>query len=259
MGMTPLRSLRFANLDVHVFASEREAGRAAAALAARLLTQVHRGGRRANVLFSTGTSQFELVAGLSERDDIYWGGIIGFHLDEYRGIDAEHPASFRYWLRQRVVEPFGPQAFHFIEGDAADSGTECGRYADLLRRNPIDLAFVGIGENGHIAFNDPPVADFSDPELVKVVETDDACRRQQVNEGWFDEMGAVPKEALTLTVPAIMAAGSIISLVPGARKATALRDALEGPVSTVCPASALRNHRHASVFTDGEGTALIGL
>ncbi|NLA59147.1 MAG: glucosamine-6-phosphate deaminase, partial [Firmicutes bacterium] len=206
------------------------------------------------LVFSTGASQFTFVDGLKEQE-IDWNRIIGFHLDEYEGSSETHPASFRLWLRTRIVEPFKPAAFYFIEGDAPDPEAECQRYAKILEENPIDLGFIGIGENGHIAFNDPPVADFDDPLKVKIVELDEMCRRQQVGEGWFPTVDDVPKRALTLTVPAIMECKQIFSIVPDARKATAVQQALEGPISTACPASILRTHPNATLFLDRDSAS----
>ncbi|HEX6972091.1 MAG TPA: glucosamine-6-phosphate deaminase [Limnochordia bacterium] len=251
----PLAIRRYDQLLVEIHPSADAAGRAAAERAAASLRWLiaQRGGARA--AFATGTSQFPFVAALRKQTGIDWSRVEAFHLDEYLGMSADHPASFRRWLIERIQRPLRPGAFHFLQGDAPDAQAECARYAALLEANPIDIGFVGIGENGHIAFNDPPVADFDDPARVKVVTLDEACRRQQLGEGWFPTLDAVPTHALSLTVPAIMAFARIVSVVPEARKADAVRAALEGPLSTACPASILRTHPHAILFLDRDSAA----
>ncbi len=254
MSIKPWKELQYDKLTVKIFESDVELGRAAAVAAAETINALLPQKEPVNLVFSTGASQFKFMDGLKEQA-IPWDKIAGFHLDEYEHISADHPASFRLWLKTRIEGPFKPGAFYYIEGDAADIEAECQRYAKLIQENPIDLGFIGIGENGHVAFNDPPVADFNDPLLVKIVELDKACRQQQVGEGWFPNIDAVPKRALTLTVPAIMACKEIISVVPDARKANAVRDALEGPITTACPASILRTHPNATLFLDKDSAS----
>jgi glucosamine-6-phosphate deaminase len=254
VNIKPWKELSYGQLQVNVYENKVDLGKAAAYLAAQSITAMLPNRERVNLVFSTGASQFQFVDGLKEQD-IDWGKIAAFHLDEYEGIDETHPASFRLWLKTRIQEPFKPGAFYYIEGDAPDAEAECRRYAQLLEENPIDLGFIGIGENGHVAFNDPPVADFSDPVKVKIVELDEACRNQQVGEGWFPSIDDVPRRALTLTVPAIMECKQIISVVPDARKADAVQKALEGPISTACPASILRTHPNATLFLDKDSAS----
>ena len=194
-------------------------------------------------------------AALVLDDTIHWSRVVGFHMDEYVGITADHPASFRRYLRERVVERVPISTFHFIEGDAADTGSECERYAALLREHPLDVCCLGIGENGHLAFNDPPVADFDDPLDLKAVELDDACRRQQVGEGHFPDVDAVPTRAITVTIPALLRAATVLTIVPEARKAEPVRRALEGPIDTACPASILRTQPNATLYLDVESAA----
>ncbi len=249
----PIAEKKYENLNVKVFNNKEELGVAAAQAAAERIQEIVATKEHANLLFSTGASQFEFVAALKDVG-VDWKQIHAFHLDEYKAMADDHPASFRLWLRTRVDEPLKPASFHYIEGDAADVEAECHRYEELLRANPINLGFIGIGENGHIAFNDPPVADFNDSKLVKVVELDEACRRQQLGEGWFPTIDDVPREAITLTVPAIMRSERIISVVPDERKAQAVKDALEGPIETACPASILRTHNDVTLFLD-QGSA----
>jgi len=192
-------------------------------------------------------------------ETIDWNRVVVFHLDEYVAIDAGHGASFRQWIRTRIDEVLRPAAVHYIQGDAVDPEAEVARYSALLEEAPIDLAFVGFGENGHIAFNDPHVADFADPATLKIVELDEACRRQQVGEGHFEDLEAVPRFAFTMTCSAIFRAKTWICCVPEARKAKAVADALEGPVSTECPASLVRRHPDAYVFLDAASSALLSL
>ena len=200
MLIRPWQELFYERLQVKIYESEGDLGRAAADLTSQITKAMLSSQETVRVMFSTGASQFSFVDGLKVQN-IDWRRIAAFHLDEYEGIDETHPASFRLWLKTRIEETFKPGAFYYIEGDAPDAEAECQRYARLLEENPIDLGFIGIGENGHIAFNDPPVADFSDPVKVKVVELDEMCRRQQVGEGWFPTIDDVPRRALSLTVP----------------------------------------------------------
>lgn len=259
MTIEPVKEKQYDKLRVKIYNNKNDLGRAAAEAAAQAIQAVQQSRRRVNLLFSTGASQFEFVAALREQPDIDWDKVYAFHLDEYKDMPADHPASFRLWLRTRIEEPCRPAVFHYIEGDAEDIEAECERYARLIKDNPIDIGFIGIGENGHIAFNDPPVADFNDPKLVKVVQLDEACRRQQLREGWFPTLDDVPKEAISLTVPAIMRCKEIISVVPDLRKATAVKNALEGPISTDCPASILRTHPNATVFLDTNSASKLNI
>lgn len=254
----PIAQKTYGSLNALVFENKVDLGLAAAKAAAQAVSEVLSQKEKANLIFSTGASQFEFMAGLKQVD-IDWSRIAAFHLDEYKGMKDDHPASFRLWLRTRVEEPFKPSVFHYIEGDAPDAEAECERYSKLLEENPIDLGFIGIGENGHIAFNDPPVADFNDTKLVKVVELDEACRRQQLGEGWFPTLEDVPPEALTLTVPAIMRCKQIISVVPDARKAEAVKNALTGPINESCPASILRTHPNITLFLDKDSASKLSL
>jgi glucosamine-6-phosphate deaminase len=204
---------------------------------------------KANLIVGTGTSQIRFLEALSKRS-LDWEKITVFHLDEYIGISPNHPASFRKYLRDRFINIVQPGKAYFLNGDADDLQAEIERYQKLLKGNPIDIACIGIGENGHIAFNDPPTADFDDPKCIKVVVLDEACRMQQVGEGWFDKMEDVPTRALTLTIPTILESNAICCVVPDQRKAEAVQKTLYGPISTECPASILRNHPNAILFLD---------
>lgn len=210
-----------------------------------------------HAMFATGNSQLAFVRALvEETEGVPWSDTVVFHMDEYVGVGPDHPAGFQRWIRERIVEPAQPKAACYVEG-SGDASTECDRYAGLLRDHPLDLCCLGIGENGHLAFNDPPVADFDDPLDVKIVELDAACRRQQVNEGHFSALEAVPAHAITVTIPALLRAGRVLAVVPEARKAEPVRTALTGPIGTQCPASALRTIDHATIHLEPESARLL--
>jgi glucosamine-6-phosphate deaminase len=244
---------------LHVEVHDDGAGlaRAAAGEAAGILAKAvgERGG--ANAMFATGNSQVAFVDALVAIPDVPWADVVVFHMDEYVGLGPDHPAGFQRWIRERIARRVPAKAVHYLDG-LADPVAECARYAGLLRAHPLDLCVLGIGENGHLAFNDPPVADFADPLDVKVVELDLACRKQQVGEGHFPDVAAVPTHAMTVTVPALLRAGRVIAVVPEQRKAVPVRDALLGPVSTACPASALRTTGNVTLHLDGGSASLLG-
>lgn len=210
----------------------------------------------ANVIFATGASQFEMLTGLIVAPGIDWPKVTGFHLDEYIGLPASHPASFRRYLKERLVSRVPMREFHYIQGDAADTADECRRLNLLIKNETIDVAFVGIGENGHLAFNDPP-ADFNVFKPYIVVELDDACRRQQVNEKWFETLDDVPEEAITMSVTQILKAEAIVCSVPGQRKAVAVRNTVEGPQTPDVPASILQRHPNCHLYIDRDSAALL--
>jgi glucosamine-6-phosphate deaminase len=236
-------------LKVEVYSSAVEMGKSAAVFVAGKLKAAIQERNSANLILGTGASQYPLHDALI-RMDIEWQKINLFHLDEYIGINDNHPASFRRFLRERIAEKVLPGSVHYINGDADDLNAEIKRYELLLRENKIDVACIGIGENGHIAFNDPGVADFKDPVYLKVVEMDEACRRQQVGEGWFPALDSVPGKAVTLTVTAIMDCKCLCCTVPDERKSDAVYNALLNEISTSCPASVLRLHGNAVLFLD---------
>jgi glucosamine-6-phosphate deaminase len=247
----------YQRVRVEIHASEEALGAAAAQQAASLIRDAIAQSGRARIVVATGNSQLALIGALTKQPGIDWSRVDAFHMDEYVGISRDHPASFRKWIRTRVEEAVHPGTMEYIEGDALDLDAEMARYARLLSAGPIDLAFVGIGENGHIAFNDPAVADFEDALMVKRVVLDPDCRQQQVGEGHFENMDAVPREAITLTCPALFRARSWVCSVPEGRKAKAVRGALEGPISTTCPGSLVRTHPNATVYLDTESSALL--
>jgi glucosamine-6-phosphate deaminase len=244
-------------MPVRTFAATADLARAAADQAAAALRGAVEARGVAHAMFATGNSQLAFVDALvGHTPDVPWGDVVVFHMDEYVGAGADHPAGFQRWIRQRLVEPTGPRAAHYLEG-LAEPAEECRRYAGLLADQPLDLCCLGIGQNGHLAFNDPPVADFADPLDVKVVTLDPACRAQQVDEGHFPDLDAVPAQAMTVTVPALLRAATVLAIVPEARKAEPVRAALEGPVTTDCPASVLRTHDHVTLYLDAGSSALV--
>jgi glucosamine-6-phosphate deaminase len=237
-------------LRVEVLPDRAAMGRAAADLAARTIRDAAQARGWARVIFACAPSQDEFLAALRGHD-LPWNRVEVLHMDEYLGLPADHPASFRRYLREHL----GPEVLEratvrYLRGDADNAEGECRRYARLLESAPVDLCCFGIGENGHLAFNDPPVADFEDPEPVKRVELDARCREQQVHDGCFPTLEEVPRYALTLSVPALISARRLVGVVPGPNKAEAVRAALEGPVSTACPASILRTLPHCTLFLD---------
>lgn len=253
----PVRLFQVERARVEVHQRKVEAGRAAAAQAARVLRSTLESKGSARIVVATGNSQEDLIEALRKIPGIDWGHIDAFHMDEYVGLPANHPASFRRWVRERLADIVHPRSIHYLNGEASDLEKECQRYADLLCSAPLDICFVGFGENGHVAFNDPHVADFNDPLMVKRVVLDDRCRMQQVGEGHFTSLDAVPREALTLTIPALIRAKCVVSCVPEARKAEAVRNAFEGPLSPFCPASVVRTHPSAFVYLDVDSASLL--
>lgn len=252
--MTSVSAFRAGELEVRVFATDAELGATAAGDAAVAIRAGVEQRGAANVMFASGNSQFAFLDALTARGDIAWERVTGFHMDEYVGMDDTHPASFARYMRERIVDVVRPGAFHYVDGTNAPA-SECARYAALLHEHPLDLCCLGVGENGHLAFNDPPYADFDDPVDVKEITLDDASRRQQVGEGHFPHVDVVPRTAITVTIPALLRARRVLAIVPEARKADAIRRALEGPISTTCPASILRRAVHATLYLDEASAA----
>jgi glucosamine-6-phosphate deaminase len=245
-------------LRVEAHPDRARMGEAAARAASTYVRRLVERDGRAAVIFASAPSQNEFLAALRADPDVPWARITAFHLDEYVGMNAGHPASFRRFLKDRLLDHVPVRAFHGLDGQAADLAAECERYAGLLREERPGLAILGIGENGHLAFVDPPVCDFADPADVRVVELDEACRRQQVHDGAFASLDQVPRSALSLTVPFLLSVPRAVAIVPGPAKREAVRAALEGPVTTGCPASILRRHRNATLFLDGDSAAALG-
>lgn len=251
-------TLQYEKARVRIFSTRQELGAASAAHAAQIIQRAVRERGKARVIVATGNSQLDMITALAEIPGIDWRSVEVFHMDEYAGMSSTHPASFRLWIKNRVEDKVHPAKVQYIQGDAADPDAELQRYTRLLMSAPIDLAFVGFGENGHIAFNDPHVADFQDPVILKRVTLDEACRRQQSGEGHFPTPDDVPKEAFTITCPGLFRAAAWVCCVPEARKAQAVKGALEGPISTACPASIVRTHPDATVYLDAESASLLG-
>lgn len=243
-------------MKAEIYESKRAMARAAAVRAAEVIREAIAERGEACVIAATGASQFEFLDELINEPDLDWRRVVFFHLDEYVGLPETHPASFRKYLRERIVERVHPGAFHFIEGDAADPHAECRRLAGLISARTVDAAFVGIGENGHLAFNDPP-ADFETEEPYLVVNLDEACRRQQVGEGWFKGVDEVPRQAISMSIKQILKARHVICVVPDRRKAEAVKNCLELEVSPLRPASALQQHEGASLYLDRESASLL--
>ena len=243
-------------MNVAIFDSIPKLAEAAADEAARIIRQALDDRGQAFLIAATGASQFQFLDALTQHRDIDWARTTFFHLDEYVGLPETHRASFRRYLRERIVDRVHPGAFHFINGDNPDPQEECRRVGELISRQTIDAAFVGIGENGHLAFNDPP-ADFDTHEPYLVVELDDACRRQQVGEGWFDSLDQVPRHAVSMSVQQILKASHILCVAPDRRKAQAVKDTLESEVSPLHPASILQQHPQTTIFLDKESASLL--
>jgi len=264
MPTNPIFSTTIDALPISVFKSNAEVGQAAAADAAAFLEQtIHEHGH-ANVILATGNSQLTFLESLRATPGIDWDKVNIFHMDEYINLEPGHPASFPLFLQRHFLDHLQPAAGAFfpvpnqrtetdIHPEAIDG---CQEYEGLLRAYTADLCALGIGENGHLAFNDPPYADFNDPVWVKVVQLDEVSRRQQAGEGHFPDLESVPTHAITLTIPALLAARKVLAIVPEARKAPAVRRALNGPIEENCPASILRQTAHANLYLDRDSAAL---
>jgi len=242
-------------MRVLVYSDPVSLARAAARDAASRIRAAVAARGQARVIAATGTSQIAFLDRLTREADLDWAKVELFHLDEYVGLPEDHPASFRKYLRERLVQPAGVVRFHPIDG-SGDPDAACEDVGRALAAHPIDVAFVGIGENGHLGFNDPP-ADFDTERPYIVVRLDEACRRQQVGEGWFASIDDVPERAITMSIRRILEARAIVAVVPESRKAAAVRMCLEGNVSPMAPASILRTHGDTTLFLDEESAALL--
>jgi glucosamine-6-phosphate deaminase len=229
---------------------------AAARHAAARVRECLEGAGTARLVAATGASQFDFLDALVREPGIDWARVELFHLDEYVGLSIEHPASFRKYLLERLVVPAGIATYHFLDGEC-DARASAERVGRAIARQPVDLAFVGIGENGHLAFNDPP-ADFETDQPYLIVTLDEACRRQQVGEGWFRSIDEVPAQAISMSVRQILKSREIVCVVPDARKAQAVQASVEGPISPMAPASALRTHPNTTLYLDADSAAQLG-
>jgi len=252
-----VEELKVENLMVNIHDDRDSLGKAAADFVEATLLSALREKERVRVIFAAAPSQNEMLKHLIGRKAIPWQRIIAFHMDEYLGLPGHAPQLFSRYLHDHLFSKVPFYGVHILDSQTSDPAIECSRYAELLHESEIDLVCMGIGENGHIAFNDPPVAEFNDPKVVKVVELEERCRQQQVNDGCFPTFTNVPRCAITLTVPTLMSAKVLSIVVPGSLKAEAVRQTLEGDVSTTCPASILRKHPHARLFIDTQSSALL--
>ncbi len=251
-----MKKLSFDLLQVEIFDTRGEMGAAAARDIAAAIRQVLAEKDCCNLIFAAAPSQNEVLAALATDKTVDFTRIRAFHMDEYIGLAPDAPQGFGNFLRRALFDKAPFKEVHYLRG-GGDPEDECARYAALLERYPVDIVCLGIGENGHVAFNDPPVADFSDPALVKKVALDPVCRQQQVNDGCFAALSQVPTHALTLTVPALMGGKRLFCVVPASSKAQAVRSTLYGPISEACPASALRRHGGAVLYLDQDSAALL--
>jgi glucosamine-6-phosphate deaminase len=255
--VTPLRAYTVKQSSVRIYSSTSEMGKAAAFDAAQLMREAIARQGHVRVIVATGNSQADLIRVLTTEESLDWKSVEVFHMDEYIGMSSSHPASFAHWLKSYVADVVHPGKVHYLLGDSPNPKEHFQQYGALLTSGVIDLCFLGFGENGHIAFNDPHVANFKDPLIIKQVVLDQKCRAQQVGEGHFPNVEAVPEEAITLTCPTLMSARNLICCVPEKRKAEALRDALEGPLSEACPASLVVTHPRAQIYLDPESASLL--
>lgn len=255
--MSILKEMQAGNLKVLVYDSRKSMGEAAAADVAAKIRELLTQKPEINMIFAAAPSQNEFLEALKNDSSIPWEKINAFHMDEYIGLDADAPQGFGNFLRDRLFAKINFKSVNYLNGNAGSVDAECERYTGLLKKYPTDIVCMGIGENGHIAFNDPHVAFFNDPKMVKVVELDLKCRNQQVNDGCFDSLGKVPTHALTLTIPALVASAYVYCMVPAKTKADAVYNTVTGEITEKCPASILKNHENAILYTEKDSAQKI--
>lgn len=248
--MSLVKEIQTDKLKVKVYDSRKSMGAKSANEAASKIKELLSQKDEINIIFAAAPSQNEFIASLIEDKDIEWNRINAFHMDEYVGLDPKAPQGFGNFLKDRIFGKVPFKSINYLNGNAEDIDAECARYSELLKKYPTDIVCMGIGENGHIAFNDPHVAFFNDEKMVKVVELDEKCRNQQVNDGCFESIDKVPTHALTLTIPTLTACKYIFCIVPGKTKTEAVTKTVNGPVAETCPASILRKHDSAILYTD---------
>lgn len=241
-------------MEILISETKQTLGKKAAQMGAGLIRQAILNRGSANIIVATGASQFEMLKEMA-NEEINWSSVVAFHLDEYIGISETHPASFRKYLKERFVDIVSPSKFIYINGNA-ELREECARLGNLINKHPIDVAFVGIGENSHLAFNDPP-ADFGTNEPYIVVTLNDECRRQQMGEGWFSSISDVPAKAISMSINQIMKSKAIICSVPDSRKAVAVKKTIEGEIGPAIPASVLRRHDNVWLYLDKDSASLL--
>ncbi len=259
MTSQPVYETMLESLPISIYRTNQDLGSAAAHEASQAIRQAVQAKGVANIIIATGNSQLTFLDALRADTSIPWPQVNIFHMDEYVGLAADHPASFPLFLKRHLIDSIQPKAFFPVPGRAQDVEGACKEYETLLRTHPADLCALGYGENGHLAFNDPPFADFQDPVWVKVVKLAEASRRQQVGEGHFHSLDEVPIHAMTLTIPALLSAKRVLAIVPEARKAEAVYRALRGPITVDCPGSILRRTPYAHLFLDLESAHKIYL
>ena len=253
----PVRAGRCDRLAVEIYPTRQAMGQAAARAVAHYMRENLASHEYVAMIFAAAPSQNEFLAALAEEPDLDWARVIAFHMDEYIGLPPNAPENFGQFLRTRLFDRVKPGVVYYLNGNAPKPEEEARRYSELLAANPLDIACLGIGENGHLAFNDPPVADFADPERVKIVEIDEVSRLQQVHDGCFARLEDVPNRALTVTIPPLIGARIVSCVVPSPSKANAVRNTLHGPIATTCPASILRQHEQAILYLDQDSAGLI--
>jgi glucosamine-6-phosphate deaminase len=252
-----MRAFTVEKLQVKIFSNRREMGKAAGQSVADKMREILKEQKALSIVFASAPSQNEFLEELSQSPGIHWNSVTAFHLDEYIGLSTDASESFGHFLRVKLFKKVCPGKVYYLNGMAENLEAECQRYATLLRGHPLDIACIGIGENGHLAFNDPSFADFQDPLLVKLVALDLVSRQQQVRDGCFKSLQGVPQKAITLTLPAILSARFIYCLVPGPTKAEAVKRTLQEAISTTCPASILRTHKNAILFLNSDSAKLV--
>lgn len=245
-----IKELKKDNLVCRIYESRDLMGQSAAEDIRKKITGLLEEKQQINMIFAAAPSQNEVLAELVKMTDIPWDRINAFHMDEYIGLKAGAPQGFGTFLKNAIFDKLPFKCVNLINGNAADIDAECRRYTELLQKNPVDIVCLGIGENGHIAFNDPGVADFNDSKYIKVAELDNICRNQQVNDGCFKELDEVPEYALTLTIPALTAARYMVCIVPAQTKAQAVKNTMTGELSEKCPATIMRRHKNAVLYCD---------
>jgi glucosamine-6-phosphate deaminase len=250
-----VKRFKVGTIKLEIHDSKKAAGSAAARSAAETLKELEQSREEIAVIFATGASQLEMLHALTSMPDLPWKKVHGFHLDEYLGIDENHPASFRRYLRENLTERVPMGEFYAIDGSSSNSDRVRQKYVQELDAADPQLCLLGIGENGHLAFNDPSEANFTDPDAMKVVTLDAECRQQQLAEGWFEKFEEVPKRALPLTIPTLLKVPKLIVSVPGSRKAQSVRRTLADPISTACPATILRLHPDVTIYLDQESAS----
>lgn len=255
---TTVRYGRVGSLRIEAYPTTEAMGQAAAQAAAKEMRKLGHSGETVSIIFATGASQLATLEALTKMPGLPWTQVSGYHMDEYVGLPISHPASFRGYLRERLTERVQMKDFFEIDGTAIDPEQVCAEYDARLQAADPQLCLLGIGENGHLAFNDPGVADFHDPKGVKVVLLDLMCRTQQSAEGWFRTPDDVPEHAITITIPTILKVPTLIASVPGRRKAAILRRTLEEPIGVACPATILREHPGVTVYLDAESASELG-